>query len=77
MQTISRRRRARRVKCKGVAFGEMYTAANQARILTARAATSAIVNREIVACAIMRSFARGDSVSVGEKAVASVKDKKR
>jgi hypothetical protein len=55
----------------------MYTAANQARILTARAATSAIVNREIAACAIMRSFARGDSVSVGEKAVASVKDKKR
>jgi hypothetical protein len=70
-----------------VVFGEMYTAANsgkfqaadQARILTARAATSAIVNSEIAASAIMRSFARGDSgiVSVGEKAVAFVKDRKR
>jgi hypothetical protein len=64
-------------KCPGVAFGERYTAANQARILTARAATSAIVNSEIAASAITRSFVRGDRLSVGENAVAFVKNRKR
>lgn len=49
----------------------------QFRILTARAATSANVSNEIPDSAIISSLARSDNgmVSVGEKAVAFVKDR--
>ena len=48
-------------------------------MLTARAATRATVRSEIRASAIIRSFAKCESgrVSVGEKAVAFVKDRNR
>lgn len=54
-------------------------AVSYASILTARAATSAIVKSEIIASAIIRSFARcvSGKVSVGEKAVALVKARKK
>lgn len=47
-------------------------------MLTARAATSAIVSSEIIASAIISSLARWESgkVSVGENAVALVKARK-
>ena len=49
------------------------------RILTARAATRARVSREIAASAIIMSLALAESgrVSVGEKAVAFVKERKK
>ncbi|ACA17609.1 UDP-3-0-acyl N-acetylglucosamine deacetylase [Methylobacterium sp. 4-46] len=53
--------------------------ARQDRMFTARAATSATVRSEIDASAIIRSLARcvSGSVSVGEKAVALVKERNR
>lgn len=59
-------------------LGKAPDGSSYARMLTARAATSAIVSREIIASAIIRSLARCESgmVSVGENAVALVKARK-
>jgi hypothetical protein len=48
-------------------------------MLTARAASKAMTNSEIIACSIINSFAQRDSTgtSVGEKAVLVLKAKNR